>query len=250
MKFAILGSGSKGNSSVICSAEASILVDCGFAAKELEQRLFQLGLHPSSLNAILLTHEHTDHSKGVGSLARKYGLSVYMTAGTLLSRDFGYLENLNVVHGYQPFKVGDISVTPVAVPHDAREPAQFIFKHGDTRVGVLTDLGCITPHVLSCYEQCDALVLEANHDLKMLAEGAYPARLKARVGSNWGHLNNEQALRLFEYLAERLRVLIVAHISENNNCPRLVASLFQNDVYDTVIHVAEQNRVSDWYALE
>jgi len=249
-EFAILGSGSKGNAVVIRAGAQTVLLDCGFTLRELTQRLSRLELSPADLSAVLVTHEHSDHSKGVGALGRKYKLPVYMTPGTFLSGVFGEGLELQLFHAYQPFEIGNLCVTPVAVPHDAREPAQFTFSYQGVKLGILTDLGCITPHVIHAYRECNGLILEANHDCQMLAEGPYPARLKARVGGNWGHLNNLQALEMLQAVASRrLEKLVIAHISENNNCPLKVHDLFSTSITQERLYLAEQEKASAWMTL-
>ena len=218
IRFASLGSGSKGNGTLVASGDDCLLVDCGFTIKETERRMARLGLSPADLSAILVTHEHSDHMSGVGPLARKYRLPVYLTPGTLRARDIGSLPQVTLIEGHQPFTVGEIQVTPVAVPHDAREAAQFVFRSRGRSLGILTDLGTITPHVEAHYSDCDALVLEANHDPQMLAQGPYPPSLKRRVGGAYGHLSNQQAAGFLQRVgSERLQHLVVAHISEKNN---------------------------------
>ncbi len=218
MRFASLGSGSRGNATVVEWHSGLLMVDCGFTIKATEQRMARLGKSPEDLKAIIVTHEHSDHLKGVAPLARKYDIPVYMTPGTFKSKDLGRLPVLNLIEGYQPFTLEGMDVMPVAVPHDAREPAQFVFHDGQFRLGVLTDLGSITPHIESSFDGCDALVLEANHDPAMLACGPYPPSLKQRVGGLWGHLSNQQTAGLLERLdLEKLQHLIVAHISQKNN---------------------------------
>jgi phosphoribosyl 1,2-cyclic phosphodiesterase len=218
IQYASLGSGSRGNGTLVASGEDLLLVDCGFTIKEVERRMARLGRKAEELSALLVTHEHGDHLKGVAPLARKFNLPVYMTPGTFRSKDHGKLPELRLIEGYQDFQIGSILVEAVAVPHDAREPAQFIFNVGDVRLGVLTDLGNISPHVEACYRDCDALVLEANHDSQMLASGSYHYSLKQRVGGPWGHLNNEQTAGfLLRANLDRLQQLVVAHISQQNN---------------------------------
>ena len=217
-RFASLGSGSRGNATLVNWGQTHLLIDCGFSVREAEQRLARFGLVPTDLGAILVTHEHSDHIKGVAALARRYGLPVYMTPGTWFSRDMGELPDLHLIHSYTPFVLGDMKVLPVAVPHDAREPAQFVFEYAGRRLGILTDLGSITPHVEACYQNLDAMVLEANHDPVMLASGPYPPSLKQRVGGHWGHLSNQQAAGFLQRLnCARLQHLVVAHISQQNN---------------------------------
>jgi phosphoribosyl 1,2-cyclic phosphodiesterase len=218
MRYASLGSGSRGNGTLIHAGDQLVLLDCGFTIKEVERRIERLGCSVQDVTAVLVTHEHADHLKGVAPLARKYKLPVYMTPGTFRSRDHGKLHDLNLIEGFQPFELGELLVEPVAVPHDAREPAQFIFTYQQTRLGILTDLGNISAHVEESYRDCDALVLEANHDPHMLASGPYPPSLKQRVGGAWGHLSNAQAAGFLERVnLQRLRQLVVAHISQQNN---------------------------------
>lgn len=223
MRFASLGSGSKGNSTLIEWPGGAILVDCGFSVRETEARLARLNYSASDLSAVLVTHEHGDHVKGVAALARRYKLPVYMTPGTYHSRDYGVLPELNLIENYQSFNLGQLEVEPVAVPHDAREPAQFIFTYSGLSLGLLTDLGNISPHVERRYGRCQALILEANHDPMMLAGGPYPPSLKQRVGGLWGHLSNQQAAGFLErYPTQLLQHLVVAHISQKNNTLDLV----------------------------
>jgi phosphoribosyl 1,2-cyclic phosphodiesterase len=218
LRFASLGSGSRGNATLVEWAQGSLLIDCGFSVKETTLRLSRLGKTAQDLTAILVTHEHSDHIKGVSALARRYDLPVYMTPGTYLSRDLGELPQLNLIHAYASFQLNGLRVKPVAVPHDAREPTQFVFEYAGLRLGILTDLGSITPHVEEAYQACDAILLEANHDPFMLASGSYPPSLKQRVGGQWGHLSNQQAAGFLQRIdTQRLQHLVVAHISQKNN---------------------------------
>jgi phosphoribosyl 1,2-cyclic phosphodiesterase len=195
-----------------------LLIDCGFSVKETEARLQRLGKTAGQLSAVLVTHEHSDHIKGVAALSRRYQLPVYMTPGTYHSRDLGELPDLRLIHAYAPFQLAGLHVIPVAVPHDAREPSQFVFEYEGLRLGILTDLGSITPHVEASYQDCHAMVLEANHEPAMLASGPYPPSLKQRVGGQWGHLSNQQAAGFLQRLnTQQLQHLVVAHISQQNN---------------------------------
>lgn len=233
-RFASLGSGSKGNGTLVQWLDSqgnkgALLIDCGFSAKEAVIRLERLGLTASDLSAVLVTHEHGDHIKGVAPLARRFKLPVYMTSGTFHSKDLGELPALHLIEGYQPFAIGDLQITPVAVPHDAREPCQFIFELNSKRLGVLTDLGSISDHVETSFQDCDALVMEANHDPMMLASGPYPPTLKRRVGGPWGHLSNQQtALFLERCDLSRLQHLVVAHISLTNNSLELAQQVLSS----------------------
>lgn len=218
MRFASLGSGSKGNGTLVAWPQGMVLIDCGFSVKNTIARMQRLQVSPDQLTALLVTHEHSDHMKGVGALARRFQLPVYMTPGTYHSREWGELPDLQLVTANQAFEINQLTVNPVTVPHDAREPTQFVFDYKQRRLGVLTDLGSITPHVESAYANCDAMILEANHDPHMLAYGPYPPSLKRRVSGLWGHLSNAQAAGFLQRVdIERLQHLVIAHISQKNN---------------------------------
>lgn len=225
MRIASLGSGSKGNATLVDNGDACLLIDLGFTLKESVFRLNRLGLQPEQVTAILVTHEHADHIHGVAPFARKFGTPVYLSPGTYQAKSMGQLPSLNTINCHAPFSVGSFDVVPVAVPHDAKEPCQYVIHSGDLAVGILTDLGHITPHVRDNYDQCDALFLECNHDLEMLMEGPYPQPLKHRVGGDYGHLNNQQAADLLTDVdLKRLKKLIISHVSEQNNVPELALS--------------------------
>jgi phosphoribosyl 1,2-cyclic phosphodiesterase len=250
--FSSLGSGSKGNGTLIRHGDCLLLLDCGFTLKQTEKRLARLGLSAEQLDAIIVTHEHGDHIGGVGPLARKYKLPVYMTPGTQRSRDIGKLPELNLIKSYGVFTIKSVTITPVAVPHDAAEPAQFVFEAGNTRLGVLTDLGSITPHVAMHYQSCDGLFLEANHDPLMLASGKYPPSLKQRVAGPWGHLSNQQAAQFLKQVdRSRLQQLVVGHISEKNNSLALTEEALEPVVAAVgKVQYACQQQGFDWIVLD
>lgn len=221
MRYCSLGSGSRGNATLIEYGQTRLLVDCGFGLRATEKRLAAVGLSAHQLTAILVTHEHSDHIKGVAPLAQRYRLPVYMTAGTYLGMDETELP-VELIRFGQDFVIGDIRVTPVPVPHDAREPCQYIFDSGTHKLGVLTDTGTITPLITEMYSGLDALFLEANYDPLMLANGPYPPRLQARVGGALGHLSNQQAAGLLQSIdIGSLKQVVIGHISEKNNRPEL-----------------------------
>lgn len=223
MRFASLGSGSRGNALLVESGKTRLLVDAGFGPREMLRRLERLGVVPGDIDAVLVTHEHSDHVGGVFPCARKYDWSVYLTHGTLAGcRHAGNEVCVNVVDSNEALSINDIRVLPFPVPHDAREPVQFVFDDGANRLGVLTDAGHITPHMVAVLGACDAMVLECNHDNVMLAEGRYPRALKSRIGGRWGHLDNASAAALLSKLSHsRLRHVVAAHLSEENNRPDL-----------------------------
>lgn len=231
-----------------------MLLDCGFAAREVEARLSQLAIDPTTLTAILVTHEHGDHIRGVGAMARRYQLPVWMTPGTFHSVSYGSLPDLQLIDSHAgPFSIGDLSVLPYPVPHDSREPCQFVFTSAKHRLGVLTDAGHITPHISQILKDCDNLVLEFNHDSEMLANGPYPRSLQARVGGGLGHLSNHQALQLLNQLpTERLHNLVASHISEKNNSAELVKSLITQHLphLEAKLSLASQSSVSDWFTRQ
>jgi phosphoribosyl 1,2-cyclic phosphodiesterase len=253
MRFASLGSGSKGNATLVQAGGTCLLLDCGFSLKELEARMALLQMRPDQVQAVLVTHEHGDHLKGVGPLARKYGTPVWMTHGTWRNAPCGDIPELRLFGSHTPaFQIEDIEVYPFAVPHDAREPIQFTFQYRNIKLGILTDAGSFTPHMLTAIEDVDALLLECNHDARMLRDGPYPPRLQARVGGDFGHLSNEQAADLLSRIRhQRLQHLVIGHLSEQNNCPdtarRAVAAV--NTDLEGRISVLQQTGVSDWFEL-
>ncbi len=224
MRFASIGSGSAGNGTLVESGDTLLLIDCGFSIKETTARMAKLGVEPSQLSAILVTHEHSDHWKGVAPLARRFRLPVYLTAGTFnaVAQSAGS-GDFQLIDSHTSFDIGAITVNPVAVPHDAREPVQYTFCSGGRKLGILTDLGSLTAHVVAQYSGCHGLLVEANHDLDRLAAGPYPDFLKQRVAGNWGHLNNQQTAALLAQIDNsRLATLVIGHVSTKNNCLNLL----------------------------
>ncbi len=251
-RFASLGSGSRGNATLVQSDNTLLLIDCGFPARELEQRCATLETDLNQLDAILVTHEHGDHRRGVGPVARRYQVPVWMTAGTAQA-DFGQLPDRHLINPHLPaFSIGEIAVTPVVVPHDAHEAVQFIFTCADQRLGLLTDLGHITPHIRTQYTRLDALLLEANHDPQQLAGGPYPPALQARVGGNYGHLSNAQAAAFLSNSdTAQLQYLVIAHLSEKNNDPTLAHDtlcMAQQEL-QTKLSLLQQDTPGTWYTL-
>lgn len=198
------------------------MLDCGFSAQEASRRLLALGLEPAALSAIVVTHEHSDHIGGVARFARRHGTPVWMTAGTRSAWTDADVPSLHEFDPHTPFSIGDLALSPYPVPHDAREPAQLVIGDGASRIGVLSDAGSITPHMRSMLDGCDALLLEFNHDVEMLARGPYPDMLKRRVGGDYGHLSNVQAAGLLQRIdTSALKHIVLTHLSEKNNTPEL-----------------------------
>jgi phosphoribosyl 1,2-cyclic phosphodiesterase len=251
MRFAILGSGSEGNALVVEVGQSRVLLDCGFSVTETVTRLSRLGLNPQQLQAIVVTHEHGDHIGGVARLARKFSIPVFLTHGTLRSQN-GALEDLTSVTEINPhraFWIGEVSVQPYPVPHDASEPVQYVFSDGVRRLGVLTDVGTSTPHIEATLSGCDALVLECNHDTEMLATSEYPYHLKQRVGGRFGHLNNSEAAALLARLdCSKLQYVVAAHLSQKNNTRELAVGALTRALSGKKdkITVATQNEGLHW----
>ncbi|MEK6662301.1 MAG: MBL fold metallo-hydrolase [Pseudomonadota bacterium] len=251
MRFACLGSGSEGNALVVEVGASRVLLDCGFSIKETVTRLARLGLGPADLNGIVVTHEHSDHIGGVTRFANKFNLPVWLTHGSL-----AYLSNLDqmpldtrVIDSHAAFAVDDLCIEPFPVPHDAREPIQFVFGDGQHRLGVLTDTGMITPHIEQMLSGCDALVLECNHDAGMLANGPYPNSLKQRVGGRFGHLDNNAAAALLRSIdTQHLTHLVAAHLSQKNNVPELARAALAEalNCAEDWIGIADQALGFDW----
>jgi phosphoribosyl 1,2-cyclic phosphodiesterase len=224
LRFASLGSGSRGNALVVEAGRTRVLLDCGFGPRNLTARLARLGLAPTDLDAILVTHEHADHVGGVAACACRYALDVFLTHGTLGA---AVLEGVGVevIDSHTAFAIGDLELQPFPVPHDAREPAQFVFSDGGRRLGVLTDAGCVTPHMVEMLSGCAALVLECNHDATMLAAGSYPPQLKRRIAGRFGHLDNAAAADLLAQVdRSKLLHVVAAHLSQENNTPALATA--------------------------
>lgn len=252
MRFACLGSGSSGNALLVEVNQTRLLLDCGFGLRESIRRLARLNVDPAGLTGILVTHEHSDHIGGVARLARKFNLPVWLTHGTQSiwqSISDGLPTVLHTINSHHRFNIGDIEVEPFPVPHDAREPVQYVFGDGARRLGVLTDVGCSTPHIETTLSNCDALVLECNHDLDLLLKSAYPTSLKKRITGRFGHLDNTKSAELLARLDKRhLQHIIAAHLSQENNTPGLARKALCGvlNCTDDWVGIADQEEGFDW----
>lgn len=255
MKFASLGSGSDGNGLLIAAASGTtVLLDCGFGLRETERRLARLGLSASDLSGIVVTHEHQDHVGGVFKLARRHRIPVWLSFGTYqaVAKDCRDLE-IHFCRDGDRLSIGDLQLLPYTVPHDAREPVQYCATDGIHKLGVLTDAGQSTPHLIQALAGCHALMLECNHDRKMLADSTYPPSLKQRIGGAYGHLSNETAASILSVLdRSQLKMVVGAHLSTKNNTPQLaLASLScALDPGHTEVMVACQEQGFGWLELK
>lgn len=256
MRMASLGSGSDGNALLICArsgtTETRVMLDCGFALKEAASRLNRLDINPEQLSGIIVTHEHQDHVGGVFRVARRHKIPVWMTHGTFeaVRKDANGVQ-IHICRDGESFVIGDLEIHPYTVPHDAREPVQYTATDGHCKIGVLTDVGHRTPYLIEALAGCDALLLEFNHDVDMLAQSVYPPWLRARIGGQLGHLSNGQSADILRALDRgRLRRLIAGHLSQKNNSPDKVRAAIHSVLDDAEVDVviADQSEGFGWLA--
>lgn len=253
MRFRSLGSGSSGNATLVQANgpdSCNVLIDCGFGLRQLLQRLDRSGVLPGQLDAIFITHEHSDHIGCVQTLSNHYNIPVWMSTGTASA--MGFVNNSGLLHitsDGDVIEIKSLQLRPFTVPHDAREPLQLTCTNGYAKLGVLTDLGHATAHVLEQLQGCHALMLECNHDTDLLNASAYPNFLKKRVGGQYGHLANSQsALIAGAVLHNGLKHVVAAHLSQQNNLPELVKNSLSKALSCSAedIIVATQNTGSPW----
>jgi len=219
-RVCVLASGSKGNAIFVSDGTTSILVDAGLSGKEIERRLTSRNLSPSSINAIVVSHEHRDHIQGVGVLARRYKIPVYISPQTheAAKNTLGKItDSIHFTCG-NTFQINALTIHPFSISHDANDPAGFTVQKKAAKLGIATDLGIATSMVREHLKDCDIIILEANHDTRMLTQGPYPWSLKQRVKSRAGHLSNDDAKELLDDVKnEKLKHVVLAHLSETNN---------------------------------
>lgn len=231
MKFCVLGSGSKGNATLVMEKESCVLIDAGFSGREIERRLAVVGVAPEALRAIVISHEHGDHVRGAAILSRRWRIPVYANEGTRQAAG----ETLTGLHAYGsfengvPFRIADLTIHPFSVSHDAADPVGFVFDNGNSRLGYCTDTGVVSKLMRHRLTGCQALVLECNHDPQLLKEGPYPQALKQRVKSKGGHLANGEAVSFLLELVDGgvLARVVLAHISQTNNHPERITQAIE-----------------------
>ncbi|MGH8161516.1 MAG: MBL fold metallo-hydrolase, partial [Gammaproteobacteria bacterium] len=253
MEFAVAGSGSRGNATVIRAGSTTVMVDCGFTFSEIKRRIERLSLTVDDLDAMLVTHEHGDHISGIARLAARADIPVYASAGTARAAEQRrQFEGAMTFDSHAPFAIGDLEITPIIVPHDAAEPTQFVLSDGVRRLAIMTDIGHVTPFVIGSLGGLDGLIVESNHDVGMLAAGPYPEALKRRVGGSYGHLSNEQTGELLCTLElSNLHTLALAHLSEKNNRPEIAreAAARALDCESDWVRIADQDAGLPWQTL-
>lgn len=247
-----LNSGSNANCYYIGNDHEAILVDTGLSCRETERRMQQRGLEMGKLKAIFISHEHGDHITGMSGLSKKYHLPVYITNGTFLNSRMPLEEDLicTFKHGVA-VSIGGLSVTPFKKSHDAADPHSFMISHNGVHAGVITDIGYACKRVIRYFSQCHAAFLEANYCPDMLRNGSYPYHLQKRISGDEGHLSNQQALELFQhYRNPALELLILSHLSKNNNTPDTVANLFAPHAAGVNIVVASRYEAGEIFTIE
>jgi phosphoribosyl 1,2-cyclic phosphodiesterase len=253
LRYVSLASGSRGNAALVESGATLLMLDCGLTRETVIERMAAVGREPRDLTAILVTHEHSDHATGVVPLATQYHLPVYATVGTAGASRLRHLSTLTTLSCHRGLRIGGIDVEPFPVPHDAREPCQFVFRAGGRKLASVTDAGHVTRFMLERLEGCDGLALEANHDSELLQRGPYPASVKRRVASRYGHLDNAAACALLrETQHPGLQWIIALHLSEQNNSTGHVESALGAAWAGAAqrFHLASQHAPSPWLEIE
>ena len=247
-----LNSGSNANCYYIGNSQEAVLVDAGLSCRETEKRMKQLGLSMDTVKALFISHEHSDHITGLPGISKKYRLPVYITGATLKNCNLPVEKHL--IHPFKhtkPVVIGNLSVTPFLKCHDAADPHSFMISGYGINIGVITDIGYACKEVIRYFRQCHAIFLESNYCDNMLENGSYPYYLKKRIRSDEGHLSNDQALELFlHYRSDDLRLLILSHLSKNNNKPELVEEIFNRNAGKTKIVVASRYQATPLFCID
>ena len=242
IKVSVLASGSSGNSIFISGGKNRILIDAGLSGKEIERRLSKIGENADDLDAILVTHEHSDHIHGIGVLSRRYDLPIYANELTWQGAEkrIGKIKENNCRVFSEGFMIGDMGISPFCISHDASDPVGYIVNCADKRIGQATDMGCISPEVVSCLKDLDFLIIESNHDLEMLMNGSYPWPLKQRINGEKGHLSNDDTADLLpRIIGSNFPRILLAHLSKDNNIPALAYITVKNNLEEKGFKIGE-----------
>lgn len=261
MRLCSIASGSSGNCVYVGSDTTHLLIDVGISGKRTEAGLKELGLKMKEIDGIFITHEHADHINGLGVVARKYGIPIYATKGTIeairQSSSVGEIEEslFQTIKPDEKCIIKDLSLYPMHISHDAADPVAYRINHGTQKIGIITDLGCYTDYTVECLKDLDVLYLEANHDVHMLQVGPYPYYLKQRILGERGHLSNEAAGKLLSRLLhDKMQTIVLGHLSKENNLPELAYESVRVEVTmsdtkyngnDFPVYVAKRSEVSD-----
>ncbi|QJW88455.1 MBL fold metallo-hydrolase [Spirosoma taeanense] len=247
-----LNSGSNGNCYYVGNEREAVLIDAGISCRETETRMRRLGLSMETVKAIFVSHEHSDHIRGISQLAKKYQFPVFITPGTLRSSGLSELRlPIQPLRGHEPVWIGELCITAFPKLHDAADPHSFLITCLDTRVGVFTDIGSPCTQLIDHFSQCHAAFLEANYDEQMLERGRYPYYLKHRIRGGKGHLSNQQALHLLRtHKPAFMSHLLLAHVSKENNCPNLIRELFTPHMESTELIVASRFEETPVYQID
>ncbi len=265
LKICPLASGSKGNCVFVSTPETAVLVDAGLSGVEIEKRLALVGQTPEALSGIIITHEHTDHVRGAGILSRRFNIPVYLTPQTHgACKHLGKVPKLKFFECGTSFFINELQIAPFSISHDARDPAGLTLSFGEKKIGIATDLGHVTALVKEHLKNCHALYIESNHDPEMLKNGSYPWFLKQRVKSRTGHLSNMDTRALLAEILDsnpdqcldpawkpNLAHVILAHLSEDNNCPKKAACEVAKGINGSgvCLHVAGPDRPGEMIHL-
>ena len=252
LQIASLNSGSNANCYYIGNKTEAVLIDAGLSCRETDKRMKRLGLDIRSVKAVFISHEHSDHISGLQVLSKKYKLPVYITQNTLRNCNLEIEKSLtfSFIHS-KPVSIGDLSIIPFIKSHDANDPHSFIVSNNKVHIGVITDIGYACKHVIKHFKLCDAVFLESNYCEQMLENGSYPLHLKRRISSNKGHLSNDQALELFlKHKPGSLQLLILSHLSQNNNHPDIVNKLFTQYAGGVKVVIASRHKESELFSIE
>ena len=251
MRFSILASGSRANCVLVNSGGTYLLVDCGLSRNQIVDHLAELEIKAYDLAGVLISHEHSDHWGCVESFAKIYGLKIYLTFGSAKARDI-QIDNVSIIEitPQNKIKIDDIEIFPITVPHDAKQPVQFILSDTKVSLGFLTDTGRITPFILEMYDSLDGLLLEFNYDDQMLKHGKYPNKLKKRISDGYGHLSNRESIEFLRRAnVQELKVLVVGHISDNNNTLSKVTELLSKVDGEFQKIIVQQGEKTGWLCL-